>query len=361
MKKNLLVAACSFDLDATSQYLVLIPEGIFRGVDGRPTDAPHWILTPERGRQIAAALSQRSIDLVVDYEHATLKAQESGDPAPASGWLKPAGFHYVEGVGLCSNQFEWTDKAKEFIAAKEYKYTSPVFFYMETGEILGLHSFALTNTPNLDNLPEARLAAAAQELFAQNLPQDSSMEELLEQLRWMLNLPLSATAEEITAELNKLQQQIQEKTGVAVAANSKNLFDAMAAIDQLKLAANSTSSPDPSKFVPIEMYNEAKAQAVSVAASGQEKEIKELITAACSDGRLTGGKASLDWANDFAKRDFEGFKTHIEGVPKIAALSQKQTSTVDLTTQQEKTDELQDDVFNMLGVSKADIEKYGAI
>ncbi len=37
------------------------------------------------------------------------------------------------------------------------------------------------------------------------------MEELLEQLRWMLNLPLSATAEEILAELNKLSAQIKEK------------------------------------------------------------------------------------------------------------------------------------------------------
>jgi phage I-like protein len=54
----------------------------------------------------------------VDYEHATLKAQESGDPAPASGWLKPTGFQYIDGVGLCSTLFEWTDKAKGYIEAK---------------------------------------------------------------------------------------------------------------------------------------------------------------------------------------------------------------------------------------------------
>ena len=54
MKKTLLVAACSFALDATSQHLVLIPEGKFRGIDGRPFDAPHWELTPERGQQIVA-------------------------------------------------------------------------------------------------------------------------------------------------------------------------------------------------------------------------------------------------------------------------------------------------------------------
>ena len=61
MKKTLLVAACSFALDATSQHLVLIPEGKFRGIDGRPFDAPHWELTPERGQQIVALLNQKMI------------------------------------------------------------------------------------------------------------------------------------------------------------------------------------------------------------------------------------------------------------------------------------------------------------
>lgn len=344
MKKTILAASCSFDLSALSDHFVLIPEGVFRSeIDGRPYDAPHWILTPERGRQIVAALNQRKIDTVIDYEHATLKSKQTGEPAPAAGWLKSAGFTYIEGVGLCSTNFEWLPKAKDHIEAKEYKYISPVFLYDSTGAITTLINVALTNTPALDQLPEAKLAAAAQEFFAQNLPQDSKMDELLEQLRWMLNLPLSATAEEILAELGKLQQQIKEKTGVALAANSQNLFDAIAAIEQLKLAANSQSTPDPSKYVPIAMYNEAKAQAASVATNGQEKEIKELITAACSDGRLTGD-AAVVWANDFAIRDFAGFKAHLEGIPKIAALSQRQTSSTNFAGHQQQQPSQPDDI-----------------
>ena len=344
MKKTILAASCSFDLSALSDHFVLIPEGVFRSeIDGRPYDAPHWILTPERGRQIVAALNQRKIDTVIDYEHATLKSKQTGEPAPAAGWLKSAGFTYIEGVGLCSTNFEWLPKAKDHIEAKEYKYISPVFLYDSTGAITTLINVALTNTPALDQLPEAKLAAAAQEFFAQNLPQDSKMDELLEQLRWMLNLPLSATAEEILAELGKLQQQIKEKTGVALAANSQNLFDAIDAIEQLKLAVNSQSTPDPSKYVPIEMYNEAKAQAASVATNGQEKEIKELITAACSDGRLTG-KAAIAWANDFAVRDFAGFKAHLEGIPKIAALSQRQTSSTNFAGHQQQQPSQPDDI-----------------
>lgn len=328
MKKTLLVAACSFALDATSPHLVLIPEGIFRGIDGRPTDAPHWILTPERGRQIAAALNQRSIDLVVDYEHATLKAQESGDPAPASGWLKPTGFQYIDGVGLCSTLFEWTDKAKGYIEAKEYKYTSPVFFYNKAGEILGLHSFALTNTPNLDTLPEARLAAAAQDFLSQQSDEDSQMKEFLELMRKRLGLAETASEEEILTAANSAFAQIDGVYGTTLAAG-QTFTEAFGKAIELKVAANSNATVDPTKYVPIAVYQEAIASASAVAATAANKELDDLITAACSDGRLTGD-ATINWAKDQAKTNPEFIKKHIESLPKIAALNQKQTSTVNL-------------------------------
>lgn len=362
MKKTLLAAACSFDLSASSHHFVLIPEGVFRSeMDGRPYDAPHWELTPERGRQMVAALNQRKIDMVIDYEHATLKSKETGEPAPAAGWLKPAGFTYVEGVGLCSTDFEWLDKAKAHIEAKEYKYISPVFLYTKTGDITALVNVALTNTPALDQLPEAKLAAAAQEYFTQNpTEQDSEMnEELLERLRWMLNLPISATAEDIIAELNKLTAQIQETTGVAVAANSQNLFDAIATIGQLKIAAN--SQVDPNQFVPMAVYQEAIASASTMTANAQAKEIEDLITAACSDGRLTG-EASINWIKGQAATNPDFVKAHISGLPKIAALSQTQTSQMNLaanTAQTPVVDEVKNELFGLLGVSKEDADKYG--
>lgn len=328
MKLKTLIAACSMSLSAQSENFVIIPEGEFSGIDGRPFDAPAWILTPERGREIVAVLNQRHIDMVIDYEHATLKAIETGEPAPAAGWLKQNGFVYVEGVGICSTQFEWTDKAKNFIDSGEYKYISPVLFYNKTGAVIGLHSVALTNKPNLDQLPEAKLAAAAQDFLSTS--QDSEMnEELLERLRWMLNLPVSATAEDIIAELNKLASQLTETTGTTVAANAQNLFDAVAAIDQLKVAANSQSEPDPAQYVPMAVHKEALAQATSVAANAQAKEVDDLILAACSDGRLTG-KATIDWVKDKAKTNPEFVKSYLGDLPKIAALSQQQTQTVNI-------------------------------
>lgn len=338
MKLKTLVAACSLVMQATddTQYLVLIPEGTFKGADGRPTDAPHWMLTPERGQQIVADLNQRNVDMVIDYDHATLdNEQKQQGNAPASGWLKAGGFTYVEGVGVCSDNYEWTDKAQAAIAANEYKYLSPVLYYTATGEVVGLHSSALTNKPNLD-LPQAKLAALSEEF----LSTDSSMDELLERLRWMLNLPVTATAEEISAELAKAQQQISEKSGVTIAANAQNLFDALAAFD-VQIAANggikplTGFQPDPNEWVPMAVYQEALQQGQSLAANAEQEKFNQILTAACSDGRLTG-KATIDWVKQRAQTDVAGTIAYIEGLPKIAALTQQQSKTLNIAENQQQ-------------------------
>ena len=362
MKKNLLVAACAiaFDANTSQTQLVLIPDGIFSGVDNRPFDAPHWNLTAENGQALAAALNKLAIDMVIDYEHGTLKAQKTGEPAPAAGWVHSGSFEYMAGIGLCSNSWNWTPRASEMIAAEEYKYLSPVIQYNPDGAVHGLLCVALTNTPNLDSLPPALLAAAAQDFFNSN-SEESNMDELLEQLRWMLNLPLSATAEEIKAELGKLQSQISDKTGVAVAANSKHLFDAVTAIDTLKTAANSQSAPDPSKFVPISMYDAAKAKIADLSGEVKTKAAEDLITAALSDGRLLGADAE-NWARDFADRDFDGFKKHLEATPKVAALSQQQSRQTPQTppAASGQLDDVTAAIAAQMGVDTADITKFGA-
>ncbi|MCU4306999.1 phage protease [Acinetobacter ursingii] len=332
MTDKVLVAPCSFVFNATDNQLVLVPEGTFSGVDGRPFDAPHWLLTPEKGRQIVAALNERKIDMVIDYEHATLKSQTNGMPAPAAGWLKSGSFIYVDGVGICSTQFEWLDKAKGFIESGEYKYLSPVLFYNKLGEVLALINVALTNTPALDQLPEAKLAAAAQEFFAQNFSQnhdeDSTMNEFLELMRKKLGLAETATEQEVMVAANSVFTKIDGAFGTTLAAD-QTLDAAIDKAIEVKAAANSQATPDPAKYVPMAVYQEAVAKAGNADAAVKAKEIDDLIVAACSDGRLTGD-ATINWVKDQAKTNPDFVKAHLEGLPKIAALTQKQTQQVNL-------------------------------
>ena len=337
MKTRPLVAACAIalNLNPDPKRLVLVPEGNFRSIDGRPfeaTAANGWLLTPERGQQIVATLNRQAIDMVIDYEHSTILAKTNGSPAPAAGWCDSGSFEYVAGVGICSTAWKWTERAADQIAAKEYRYLSPVFSYAKTGEVLSVLHAALTNTPALDTLPEALLVAAAQDFFAQNPQESTLMDELLAFLRMMLGLPLSATAEEIMAELAKLQGQIQEKTGVSIAANSQNLFDMLSNVES-QIAALSQAMPDPSKFVPIGVVSALHAQIATMTQSAKSNEVEELITAALSDGRLLG-EEHVAWARSLGAANSDALKAHLDATPKIAALSSKQSNTIAANSQQ---------------------------
>ena len=63
-----------------------------------------------------------------------------------------------EGAGLFAVGVQWTDKARAMIAAREYRYISPVFPYNAvTGEVQKIVGLGLTNNPALPGL--ANLAA----------------------------------------------------------------------------------------------------------------------------------------------------------------------------------------------------------
>ncbi|WP_031959641.1 phage protease [Acinetobacter sp. 216872] len=321
---KLLVALCAFDIKLSADKLVLIPEGIFKGIDGRPFDAPYWRLTPENGRALAAQLNTRTIDMLVDYEHSIIAAKQEGKEAPASGWLRAGGFEYVDGVGLCSNNWSWTKKAKDYIEAEEYKYLSPFILYDATGDVHGLINVALTNTPNIDSLPPAKLAAAAQDFLSQNR-EDSTMNEFLKLMLKKIGLSETATEQEAIAAANSAFGKFDTAFGTSVS-GEQTLDVAFTKAIEVKAAANNQAVVDPTQYVPMAVYQEAVNQAGAAEAANKAKEIKDLIDAACSDGRLTG-QVTIAWYKQQAETNPDFVKAQLAALPKIAALTQKQTTT----------------------------------
>ena len=319
MKTKLLVAACAFAL-SQSERLVLIPEGQFSGLDGRPHDAPFWSLTAERGRQIASVLNNRKVDMVIDYEHGTLDSKKTGKPAPASGWIKS--FEYVDDVGLCAADYKWTAAAQSFIDKEEYRYLSPVFTYTPTGDVTGLLCVALTNTPNLDELP-ALLAAAAQDLFIQNSNEDDLMPEFLKLMLKKFGLAENATEQEVLTAANSFFAKVDAAGFGTELAKEQTLNAAVDAVIVSKTAANH-QQPDPSKFVPIAVVSGLQAQIATLTANSNKTEIDTLYTAACSNGQLLGDDMQA-WGRKLADEQPEEFKKFVGSAPKIAALNGKQT------------------------------------
>jgi|GEM_PF-6929855 len=122
-------------------WIMVIPAGEFSGRDGR---GPYKV-DPEE--VIAATMAlDLSAGLPIDYDHATDFAAPSGGRAPAAGWMT----ELTVRDGAVWAHVEWTDKGREAVSSKEYRYISPVFAYDDkTGEVLSLLRAGLTNNPNL--------------------------------------------------------------------------------------------------------------------------------------------------------------------------------------------------------------------
>lgn len=85
-------------------------------------------------------MAHRAVDIVIDYEHQTLKDMQ----APAGGWMKEL---VLKSDGIYA-RVKWTEKAREYLRNREYRYLSPVVMVRKRDRrALQLHSAALTNTP----------------------------------------------------------------------------------------------------------------------------------------------------------------------------------------------------------------------
>jgi phage I-like protein len=126
---------------AIPEWIEIIPAGMtVNGIDGR-----NWINdSPE---QVIAKFNGRNKPGVIDWEHATEHRAPVGLEAPAAGWIDRLEIR----DGAIWGHVEWTDRAKQQIAAKEYRFISPVFTYEKTTRrIVEITSVALTNQPNLN-------------------------------------------------------------------------------------------------------------------------------------------------------------------------------------------------------------------
>lgn len=250
------VARLTPEVRAAASEFKLLPAGEFRSRDGRPANAPHWIMTAAIAARLIAECAARETAFVIDYEHQTLLADANGQPAPAAGWFKALAWR--EGDGLYAVGVTWTERASAYIAADEYRYISPVFTYDKQGRVLQLLHVALTNNPALDSQPGVAEAVAAK--FSASLTQETHMDELLERCRWLLNLPITATAEECAAELQKLIDQL--KAGPAQAAASFDLATYLTT-QVAEVAALKGAVPDPAKFAPVAALSTAQAELIA--------------------------------------------------------------------------------------------------
>lgn len=313
-KQGFFVAATTTEvqLDGDHSRIQLFPYGEFRAKDGRPTDAPHWVIADDNGKDICDLANRYDNKLVIDYEHQTLKSTENGQPAPAAGWME---YFYLTPQGVFA-EVTWTDKAKQMIQDGEYKYISPVFAYDADGYVRKIINAALTNSPALDGMDEAIAAsvdlAALTTEFQKPQPNEENTMELLELLKTLLNLP---DADE--AELQSALSQINDRA-TADKLPLTAVYDRVAA-----LSASQNEAPDPEKFVPIDVVKDLQTQLAALTTQINSDKSEQLVAVALSEGRLL--PAQKDWALALAAKDPQALTDYLATAEPVAALTTTQT------------------------------------
>jgi phage I-like protein len=267
---------------------------------------------------VVAAFVAHGMPFPVDYEHQSIEAETKTGPTPAAGWI----------VALESRQdglwgqVEWTAAAAAMIAAREYRYLSPVFFFApKTGAISALAGAGLTNAPNL----HLRALSRAQH-------QESRMDELLERLRYMLNLPTLATPEEVVAELQKLVDKLgATDTAAATAAQRLGLDPAASpapavlesALAHLEVQRTAlgvlrehVTLAEGQSGTPAELVQAAIARVSALERQAAERDAADRVTAAMRERLIEPAKR--DWAMGYARRDPAGFGAYLASCTPIA-------------------------------------------
>ena len=302
---KLTVAACSFEIDkAKYGRIQLLPYGKFRATDGRPTDVEAWYVTDTNGADVVALANNQRNPLPIDYEHQIIHSLKNGKEAPSAGWIE---YFYFTPQGIFAD-VRWTDKAADYIKNGEYRYISAVFAYDTDGYVRKIFHAALTNTPALDGMEEAMVAASVN-LLQEDNPMDK---KLFAALCALFALKADASEADIT-----------EKVTALSAAKGDSPVDVLGVYAKLaekeqSVAALSTQvgNPDPAKFVPVDQVVALQADFNALKTSVEEDKKEALITTALSQGKLA--PALKEWAESLS---VEALSTYLEKAPAMAALS----------------------------------------
>lgn len=302
------IVLCALPLPggAAPEWVQLMPLG--DGGELLARDGRKWKLS-DPAKVVAASLAEGR-DLPFDYEHQTDLAARNGQPAPAAGWI--VGLE-VRADGIYG-QVQWTERARQHIESREYRYVSPTFLFdKKTGRVSRILRAALTNEPAL----EVR-ALARHEPDPFSTGEQKTMDE--EELK-ALCIALGLTADAEPAAIVKAAQD--QAAAIKAAAKNEKFGAALASLAPLvDLAAEAEPAAiatavsqrlqaEPGKTVPIEQFQAVAARLDRL----EEKDTVELVEAAVREGRVV--PANRDWALGYAKADRKGFEAFLAAAPVV--------------------------------------------
>lgn len=264
-----LTAMCDRELDDSApDWVHLFPLGEMTGRDGR-----RFSLSDPQA--LIELFNEGAVDLPIDYEHqADASPKDKSGPVPAAGWIKEL---KARADGLWG-RVEWTAQASQLIAEKAYRYLSPSFFHRKgDNAIVRLKGAGLVHNPNLH-----LHALAAQQM------EDST---LLSRLLKALDLPETGDEDDVFEQLGNLTRKLEE----------------------LHAATQSIETPDPARFVPIEVVKDLHSSLGQATAQQARDRADRKVSDALSKGHISPGMK--DWALDLCARNEADFDSFLNSFP----------------------------------------------
>lgn len=126
--------------DAPPTEFRIFTSGVIDTVKGE------FLFDSKAAKLVLAEYQAHGIDLMIDYDHASLGSEYAIDPAQsgkAAGWFNLE----VRGGELWAVNVRWTPPAADALKRKEWRFMSPAFSTDKDGRVTALLNVALTNIP----------------------------------------------------------------------------------------------------------------------------------------------------------------------------------------------------------------------
>jgi phage I-like protein len=246
------------------------------------------VVDGEGARSVIEEFKRRGNDMVIDYEHQTL----GGGQAPAAGWIKSIVDKGKEGIHVV---VEWTEKAKEYLANKEYKYFSPVMWLEKaTRRVVKIENVALTNFPKVNNLKPI-IAKMNQDVSLINHQTKKEGKDMLEKLKKLLGLAadaaedaVSGAVELLVAKVKQLEtvvacKEVLEAVGAKADATKEQVVQIIGSLKETTVKKAGVEA----ELVALKKDHEGLKK------KWDERTAEELIAKALSTGRITPAQVTM--------------------------------------------------------------------
>lgn len=324
-----------------------------------------FFVTKDSARNILEHFEKRKIDIVIDYEHQTLKDM----PAPAGGWIKSLSI----GEDAILGKVEWTPAAKKHLENKEYRYLSPVVLVSKkTGEAVYIQSVALTNTPAIDGMfaivnsnkietypKEGGKEMDYKELLkALGLPEDAKVETIMKKIVEMA--PKDGKPEVEGEKDTKDAKDAKEPSGDGVAATGEGTSDTAVVANStvmglLELPEDAKTEEVVAKIMSLKAGDDldVKMEVLALKQQLKERSADELVGLALKQGKISSSQQ--DWAKTYALKDEAGFKKFLEQAPQVVPMEQLDLKD-DLTSGGKF--QASPEILENCDISQQDVEKF---